>query len=90
MGNRGGFNPFRDANGEFTTPEGSGKPGRSRARSGAAGKRAPSPGALGTVTAGARANPTKAKIDRIHAAGDHQPEDFWYRRKNTDIYGQEK
>ena len=31
MGNNGGFNPFRDANGEFTTPAGSGKPGRSRA-----------------------------------------------------------
>ena len=32
MGNNGGFHPFRDANGEFTDPAGSGKPGRSRAR----------------------------------------------------------
>lgn len=30
MGRNGGFNPYRDRNGEFTTPQGSGKPGRSR------------------------------------------------------------
>ena len=31
MGNNGGFNPFRDANGEFSDPGSSGKAGRSRA-----------------------------------------------------------
>ena len=39
MGNNGGFNPYRDANGEFTDPGSSGKAGRSRA---GAGGRAPS------------------------------------------------
>lgn len=33
MGRNGGFNPYRDTNGEFATPVTSGKPGRSRAGS---------------------------------------------------------
>jgi len=33
-GNRGGFNPFRDKNGEYTTKFGHGKMGRSRWKGG--------------------------------------------------------
>lgn len=33
-GNRGGFNPFRDKNGEYTTSSGHGKLGRSRWKGG--------------------------------------------------------
>ena len=50
MGNNGGFNPYRDANGEFTDPTGSGKPGRSRAR-GAGGSTAARVGSTGVQRA---------------------------------------
>lgn len=72
MGNRGGFNPFRDANGEFTTPDGSGKPGRSRARSGAATK--------GTPQAGRAAAKPAAVSPRISRS---QLEDLFYQSGTT-------
>ena len=50
MGNNGGFNPFRDANGEFTTPDGSGKPGRSRARTGGTSGASGRPNAVAGAT----------------------------------------
>ncbi|NTU86293.1 MAG: hypothetical protein HGA45_44360, partial [Chloroflexales bacterium] len=37
MGHNGGFNPYRDGNGEYATPEKAGKPGRSRKRGGGGG-----------------------------------------------------
>lgn len=61
MGHNGGFNPFRDRNGEFTTPEGSGKPGRSRA-GGAAGASTLPARAASAATRGARFQGRNGKL----------------------------
>ena len=73
MGNRGGFNPFRDANGEFTTPDGSGKLGRSRARSGSSGGGATQAGRVA-------AKPAERASPRISRS---QLEDLFYQSGTT-------
>jgi hypothetical protein len=58
MGRNGGFNPYRDANGEYATPERAGKPGRNRKRGASQGRPrggAAVPGPGERVT---RSNPT--------------------------------
>ena len=60
MGNRGGFNPFRDANGEYADDTGAGKPGRSRAGGPLKWTATPTGGMNAAIRAAAAAKPTPA------------------------------
>lgn len=75
MGHNGGFNPFRDQNGEFTTPEGSGKPGRAR-KGGSGGstaaRRAATPKGIQQATAVGQGIPNPG-IDYRDRKGTRQP-----------------
>lgn len=68
MGHNGGFNPYRDRNGEFATPEGSGKPGPSR-RAGTVGGGAKGYGPGGAAINGVvrTAGPRQTKAQRAAA-----------------------
>ncbi|MBX0328666.1 hypothetical protein K2Z83_13370 [Oscillochloris sp. ZM17-4] len=59
-GHNGGYNPYRDRNGEFTTPAGAGKPGRSRSIS--SGRKAPGvPQGIGRSPTARTSNPRSGK-----------------------------
>lgn len=99
-GHNGGFNPYRDQNGEFADPATSGKPGRSR--KGGSGPRA------GTVS-GSRTAPAAPKVvagkwnTKTRRDNPHAETQFWsdntghreglknqlvsYRGKGQNIYG---
>jgi hypothetical protein len=57
MGHNGGFNPYRDANGEFATPQQAGKPGRKRGGGAASGHSAGTSKGIQRATAVGQAIP---------------------------------
>ncbi|MBX0328699.1 hypothetical protein K2Z83_13535 [Oscillochloris sp. ZM17-4] len=92
-GHNGGFNPYRDVNGEFCAPAQAGKPGRSR-KGGSGGGRGKSRPPAVNITKGVYSSPFAARNNprRIDKAlyegrtGQPAPE-IGYRQKGTDRFG---
>jgi hypothetical protein len=95
MGHNGGFNPYRDANGEFADPATSGKPGRSRKGSGGVARPRSAPAAP-NITRGKFSSPTAQQynptgLNQALLNGRTPPgfkaNTIGYRARGQDIYG---